>query len=68
MSASLREVSLSKGTHTWVFRYPAGHEAALLRHLLDLAARPATGLDEYDAAMIASQVRRRPTAQLETAR
>jgi len=47
---------LSKGRHTWFFRYEPGDEAALRSALADLAGRAQTPFDWFDAALVTHQL------------
>lgn len=51
-------ITLVKGQHHYVFRFPAGQEQGLLSSLVDLADSPTSALDWCDAAVLAFQVGR----------
>lgn len=50
---------LSKGRHTWLFRYGEGDEAALRSTLAELAGRAETPFDWFDAALVTHQLKSR---------
>ncbi len=47
---------LSKGRHTWIFRYGAGEEGALRSAIAELAGRAETPFDWFDAALVTHQL------------
>jgi len=54
--SELRQLSLVKGGHQYVFRYPAGDEECLIQALMDLASRTDLSFDWFDAAVLSRQV------------
>ena len=56
MSGLVRQVSLGKGNHRYVFRYPAGREGDILTCFADLALNAEAEFDWSDAAMLAYQM------------
>ena len=54
--SELRQLSLVKGGHQYVFRYPAGDEESLIQALMDLASRTDLSFDWFDAAVLSRQV------------
>ena len=61
----LRQLSLVKGEHRYVFRYPAGREADVVTAFADLAADVDQGFDWFDAAVLSYQMGRRLEMDLE---
>jgi hypothetical protein len=53
-----REVSLVKGEHEFVFRYPAGTEADLIQSFTELAEDSDCPFDWFDAAVLSVQLGR----------
>ncbi len=49
-------MSLVKGGHQYVFRYPEGDEESLIQALMDLASRTDLSFDWFDAAVLSRQV------------
>lgn len=47
---------LSKGRHTWFFRYQEGEEGTLRSVLAELAGRAETPFDWFDAALVTHQL------------
>lgn len=54
--SELRQLSLVKGGHQYVFRYPEGDEESLIQALMDLASRTDLSFDWFDAAVLSRQV------------
>ena len=52
----LRQLSLSKDGHYYVFRYSEGEEENLIQALMEMAGRPNSGFDWFDAAIMSRQV------------
>lgn len=65
MSASQRCLSMVKGPHRFVFRYPEGCEAELLGSLVALANDPESEFDWFDAAVLSFQLGHQLSATLE---
>ena len=61
----VRQLSLVKGSHRFVFRYPAGHEADIIASFASMAADDATEFDWFDAAVLSYQMGRRLEMDLE---
>lgn len=59
MSQCYRQISLSKGSQRFVFRYCDGDESNVLEALRSLANSSASGFDWFDAAVLAFKVARR---------
>lgn len=52
------ELTLVKGRHTWRFRCEHAEEPSLLSVISEVASTPGVGLDQFDLAVIASQLQR----------
>ena len=61
----IRQLSLVKGGHRYVFRYQAGREADIIASFADMASRTETGFDWFDAAVLSYQMGRRLEMDLE---
>ncbi|HOA72033.1 MAG TPA: hypothetical protein PL151_06625 [Phycisphaerae bacterium] len=61
----VRQLSLVKGGHRYVFRYQAGREAEIISAFADMAANSETGFDWFDAAVLSYQMGRRLEMDLE---
>ncbi len=61
----IRQLSLVKGTERYVFRYPAGSEAAVIDRLAALAVNRNTDFDWFDAAVLSYQMGRRLEKELD---
>jgi len=61
----IRQLSLVKGGHRYVFRYEAGREAEIIAAFADTASQPDTGFDWFDAAVLSYQMGRRLEMDLE---
>ena len=61
----VRQLSLVKGGHRYVFRYQAGREAEIINAFADMAADPKAGFDWFDAAVLSYQMGRRLEMDLE---
>ena len=57
--AEIRQISVLKGKHKYVFRYQVGDEANLLVAFAYLASNKETDFDWYDAAVLSYQVGQR---------
>ena len=55
----IRQVSLGKGNHRYVFRYAAGREEDVLNAFTELASNVEWEFDWFDAAALAYQMGRR---------
>ena len=61
----VRQLSLVKGNHRYVFRYPAGNEEDIISSFATMAADPETEFDWFDAAVLSYQMGRRLEMDLE---
>lgn len=61
----VRQLSLVKGQHKYVFRYQAGREADIIASFADLAADEQHDFDWFDAAVLSYQMGRRLEMDLE---
>jgi hypothetical protein len=58
MTGARRSISLVKGRRRYVFSFYEGRETELLAAILELAARPESGFDFFDAAVLSHQMGR----------
>jgi len=56
MSAPYRQITLHKGEHRFIFRWPPGREIAILNAIADCAGHAGDVLDYCDAAVLYHQV------------
>jgi len=61
----VRQLSLVKGEHRYVFRYPAGREADIINAFASMAADGEHDFDWFDAAVLSYQMGRRLEMDLE---
>jgi hypothetical protein len=61
----LRQLSLVKGNHRYVFRYQAGSEADIIAAFASMAADADHEFDWFDAAVLSYQMGRRLEMDLE---
>ncbi len=61
----VRQLSLVKGSHRYVFRYPAGREADIISAFADMASDSQQEFDWFDAAVLSYQMGRRLEMDLE---
>lgn len=61
----VRQLSLVKGNHRYVFRYQAGREADIITAFAELAADAEHDFDWFDAAVLSYQMGRRLEMDLE---
>jgi len=61
----VRQLSLVKGNHRYVFRYQAGHEADIIASFASMAAESEHEFDWFDAAVLSYQMGRRLEMDLE---
>ncbi len=61
----VRQLSLVKGKHRYVFRYQTGREADIIASFASLAADEETDFDWFDAAVLSYQMGRRLELDLE---
>lgn len=64
----VRQLSLVKGDHRYVFRYKAGREADIISAFAEMAADGEQEFDWFDAAVLSYQMGRRLEMDLEEAR
>jgi hypothetical protein len=63
----VRQLCLVKGSERFVFRYPSGHEAAVIDALAVLASDRRSSFDWFDAAVLSYQMGRRLERELDEA-
>ena len=61
----IRQLSLVKGKHRYVFRYQAGREEDIIASFAALAADAESEFDWFDAAVLSYQMGRRLEMDLE---
>ena len=61
----VRQLSLDKGTHRYVFRYQAGREADIIASFASMATDAEHEFDWFDAAVLSYQMGRRLEMDLE---
>ncbi|MDM8004972.1 MAG: hypothetical protein QUV05_02310 [Phycisphaerae bacterium] len=61
----VRQLSLVKGNHRYVFRYKAGEEASIIAVFASMAADSEHDFDWFDAAVLSYQMGRRLEMDLE---
>lgn len=61
----VRQLSLVKGGHRFVFRYQAGREADIISAFADMASAGDQDFDWFDAAVLSYQMGRRLEMDLE---
>ena len=62
---AVRQLSLVKGTHRYVFRYQTGREADIIAAFASMAADNENEFDWFDAAVLSYQMGRRLELDLE---
>ena len=67
MSESWHQISLSKGSQRYIFRYCDGDEGNVLESFRNLANEGNTGFDWFDAAVLAFKLARRLERKMELA-
>ena len=55
---TMRQLSLVKGDHRYVFRYQAGREADIIATFASMASDPGKDFDWFDAAVLSYQIGR----------
>lgn len=65
MQATMQQLSLVKGGHRYVFRYPSGGEADVIGAFASLASDPSSNFDWFDAAVLSYQMGRRLELELD---
>ncbi len=68
MSNPIRQLSLVKGKHRYLFRYQPGNEADVIGAFANLASDAATEFDWFDAAVLSYQMGRRLELELDELR
>ena len=68
MNESLRQLSLVKGKHRYLFRYRPGNEADVINAFASLASDGNTEFDWFDAAVLSYQMGRRLEVELDELR
>ena len=61
----VRQLSLVKGEHRYVFRYQPGCEAEVISAFAELASAADSGFDWFDAAVLSYQMGRRIEMELD---
>ena len=64
----VRQLSLVKGNHRYVFRYQAGREADIISSFAEMAGDAEQEFDWFDAAVLSYQMGRRLEMDLEEVR
>jgi hypothetical protein len=52
----IRDITLIKREHTYIFRYTVGEESKVLEALISKAQDPSCSFDWFDAAMVSHQL------------
>ena len=68
MNEAVRQLSLVKGNHRYLFRYRPGDEAQVIGAFASLAADAASEFDWFDAAVLSYQMGRRIELELDELR
>jgi hypothetical protein len=68
MNETVRQLSLVKGSHRYLFRYRPGDEAQVIGAFASLAADAASEFDWFDAAVLSYQMGRRIELELDELR
>lgn len=68
MSDMVKQLSLVKGEHRYLFRYQPGSEAAVIGAFASLASDVHTDFDWFDAAVLSYQMGRRIEMELDELR
>lgn len=68
MKASVRQLSLVKGQHRFLFRYQPGGEADVIAAFANLASDNTSEFDWFDAAVLSYQMGRRLEMELDELR
>ena len=64
----VRQLSLVKGDHRYVFRYQAGRESDIISSFAEMASDAEQEFDWFDAAVLSYQMGRRLEMDLEEVR
>ena len=59
LTGDVKQISLDKGDHRYIFRYSSGCEAEIIAAFSNLASNPDSGFDWYDAAILSYQLGKR---------
>jgi hypothetical protein len=65
MKKEVRQLSLVKGEHRYLFRYRPGNEADVIGAFASLASDGSTDFDWFDAAVLSYQMGRRIEMELD---
>lgn len=68
MNGTVRQLSLVKGKHRYLFRYQPGSEADVIAAFAGLASDAGSEFDWFDAAVLSYQMGRRIELELDEAR
>lgn len=68
MKDQIRQLSLVKGKHRYLFRYHPGNEADVIGAFASLASNGSTEFDWFDAAVLSYQMGRRLETELDELR
>ncbi|MBK8266893.1 MAG: hypothetical protein IPK83_00740 [Planctomycetes bacterium] len=68
MKTDVRQLSLVKGGHRFLFRYQPGNEADVIGAFAALASDGSTDFDWFDAAVLSYQMGRRLETEIEELR
>jgi hypothetical protein len=68
MNETVRQLSLVKGQHKYLFRYRPGDEAQVIGAFASLAADAGSEFDWFDAAVLSYQMGRRIELELDELR
>jgi len=61
----VKQLSLVKGDHRYVFRYRSGHEADVIEAFASMAPDPESAFDWFDAAVLSYQMGRRREMEID---
>jgi hypothetical protein len=65
---TIRQLSLVKGDHKYLFRYQPGNEADVIGALANLASDTQSEFDWFDAAVLSYQMGRRIESEIDELR
>lgn len=68
MNEPVRQLSLVKGSHRYMFRYRPGNEADVIASFASLASDNSCDFDWFDAAVLSYQMGRRLEMELDELR
>ena len=57
-SQELLQITLRKGGHRYIFRWPSGRESDLIQAFADLASKGESDFNWFDAAILSYQIGR----------